>query len=95
MNRWVEHFKKVLTGIKDPSYPEDCTICGPLDYEITQEVEDSSYILKNGMASGIDCVSNEMLICIMETSPNVLRSLYNAFLNGKTPDAYVIINPCT
>ena len=57
MNRWVEHFKKVLKGNNDPNYPQDCTDIGPLDFEITlEELNESSYILKNGKACGIDCV---------------------------------------
>ena len=90
MNRWVEHFKKVLKGNNDPNYPQDCTDIGPLDYEITlEELNESSYILKNGKACGIDCVSNEMLSCIMEISPDVLLCLFNAFLEGKAPDTHM------
>ena len=72
MTRWVEHFKKVLVGNTNPTYPSDCTDTGPLDYPITsEELKDCAYILKNGKACGIDSISNEMLCCVMETNPNI------------------------
>ena len=87
MSRWVEHFKKVLIGNTNPTYPADCTNTGSLDYPITsEELKDSAYILKNEKACGIDAISNEMLRCVMETNPNTLLSLFNAFLDGKTSD---------
>ena len=92
MRKWTEHFKKVLVSKNDPIYPQDCTDTGPLDYPITlDELKYASYILKNGKACGIDSISNEMLRCVMEINPNTLLCLFNAILEGKTPDSNVAI----
>ena len=90
--KWENHFNGILRGGKDPVYPTDCTDCGPLDYEITaEELEDAKYILRNGKASGIDLVSNEMLRCVVEYKPNIIIRLFNYILVGKTEDKYISI----
>ena len=90
--KWENHFNSILRGGNEPAYPPDCTDKGPLDYEITsEELENAKYILRNGKASGIDQVSNEMLMCVVEYKPNIIIRLFNYMLDGKTEDKCISI----
>ena len=56
---------------------------GPLDYAITEnEIRNTAYILKTGKACGIDGISYEMIMCLLQNNPNVLVKLFNIF--GRT-----------
>ena len=62
---------------------------GPLDYDITiQEVENASFSLKPGKATGIDNVSNEMIAGILSVYPDIILKLFNFILksNAIIPD---------
>ena len=82
--RWTQHFQKVLREEgRDIIYPPDSTEGGPLDSRITrQELSDASYVLRPGKSSGYDSVSNEMIKCLVETSPEVILKLFNIVFNS-------------
>ncbi len=42
----------------------------------------AAYILRNGRAPGFDSVSNEMLQCLLEVRPDILRKIFNSILNN-------------
>ena len=81
LSRWQKYFENILCDKQIVTYPQDCQEGGPLDYEITsEELNDASYILRNGKATGLDMISNEMLKCILETNPQVLLKVFNSTL---------------
>ena len=83
LESWREHFKSTYFDEQEPLYPPNCKNEGPLDYEITiEELLKAQYVLKNGKASGIDMISNEMLNCILKKHPYVLIKLYNSALQN-------------
>ena len=83
LESWREHFKSTYFDEQEPLYPPNCKNEGPLDYEITiEELLKAQYVLKNGKASGIDMISNEMLNCILKEHPYVLIKLYNSALQN-------------
>ena len=85
MDKWTNHFSKVLKGAKEPNYPSDCSDIGPLDFEIsTEEMNEAAGILKKGKAG--NTISNEMLSCVLMTKPNIILYFLNAFLEGKIDD---------
>ena len=45
-----------------------------------RELENASKILKPGKAVGFDNVNNEMILCLMNTYPNVILKLFNTIL---------------
>ena len=50
----------------------------PLDYAITEsEITCGLYILKAGKACGIDGISYEMIICLLQNNLNALVKLFN------------------
>ena len=90
--KWETHFKNILGDGHEVAYPNDCPEVGPLDYEITsEELNNASYILKNGKATGLDMITNEMLKCILEVKPQILLKLYNSALQHNP----VIMEWCT
>ena len=85
---WVDHFRKIRTTDINPTYPPDDTSEGPLDFEISEEeLDDSSYVLKNGKKCGIDLISYEILKCIREYNPQLLLKVLN-FVLQKNATAY-------
>ena len=59
---------KILVNQQEPTLPQDFQDNGPLDYLITEEeLKKASYILNK--SSGYDCVSNEMIIGMLEVKP--------------------------
>ena len=92
--KWKQTFEGILRNKTEPVYPEDCLDEGPLDFPITiNELQNASYILRSGKASGIDAISNEMLQCILKLKPSILYRLFNSILkyNGETPNWYTSI----
>ena len=82
--RWVARFKTVL---QDPSIgnntqlPKNTAEIGPLDFEISdEEIKLGAYILRHGKSPGIDCISNEMILCLLDAKPVIIRKLFNAIL---------------
>ena len=43
-----------------------------------------AYILRRGKAPGYDSISNEMLSCLLEVKPELIRKLFNAVLQNPT-----------
>jgi hypothetical protein len=85
-NRWLNHFKSIFTSDKTFSYPTNPHIHGPLDYTITnEELNDASYVLKPGKSPGIDNISNEMILCLLQSHPDVILNLFNAVLLHNAP----------
>ena len=77
--RWQEHFKNVLRDEdRNIVYPPDSDDHGPLDGQITGgELSEASYVLRPHKSSGSDSLSNEMIKCLVETSPGVILKLFN------------------
>ena len=66
-----------------PSTPNEN---GPLDYQITRnELESASYILRPYKSSGLDGVSNEMILCLLKVSPSTILKLFNTILESGKP----------
>ena len=77
--RWLDHFKSIFVTDTIKSFPINPVEKGQLDYPITEnELENASYILKPGKACGIDGLSNEMILCLLGSNPNILLKLFNA-----------------
>ena len=81
-DRWVDHFKSILQNQNNNgTLPQNTSPVGHLDYEICdEELKLSAYILKSGKATGYDCISYEMISCLLEVSPEVVKKLFNALI---------------
>ena len=81
---WKTHFKGVLHNPNigsNSKLPLNTTESGPLDYEITEdEIKLGAYILRLGKSPGIDCISNEMIACLLLVKPVVIKKLFNSIL---------------
>ena len=82
--RWVNHFKNVF---QDPSVnsplPENTRENGELDREISdEELKLAGYVLRNGKSPGFDSISNEMLQCLLQARPDILKKIFNCILNN-------------
>ena len=67
------HFKSLLNSKSYVALPPDSNERGLLDYIITlDELKKASAILKPGKALGIDNLSNEMILCLLENYPEVI-----------------------
>ena len=74
----TSHFKSLLNTNVCTQMPRDSNEMGQLDYIITlEELKKASAILKPGKALGIDNVSNEMIICLLENHPRIILKLFN------------------
>ena len=63
--------------------PKNTTRTGVLDHDITdEELKLGAYILRNGKATGHDSISNEMLSCLLEVRPEILKKLFNSILHN-------------
>ena len=85
-NRWIAHFKGVLHNPNiASSLPKNTTREGPLDYSISnEEIELGAYILRQGKSPGHDCISNEMISCLLKVNSEVIKKLFNAILQNHT-----------
>ena len=89
-----EHFKKILNSTTNVQLPDDSTEEGPLDYYITlHELERASDILRSGKAFGYDNISNEMIVCLVKTHPEIVLKLFNSLQesNERIPEWLVSI----
>ena len=78
---FAEHFKSILTANNPGELPPDDKEGGPLDYNISlEELKKATGILKPGKALGMDNISNEMIMCLVETYPNIVIKLFNSIL---------------
>ena len=83
-HRWVSHFRSIFqeSGNNNP-FPKNTKEKGVLDREITNaEIKLAAYILRNGKAPGFDSISNEMLQCLLEIRPDILKKIFNSILNN-------------
>ena len=80
------HFKNLLNNQNDSTpLPGNTKERGPLDHDITDsEIALGSYILRAGKSSGYDRISNEMISCLLEISPELFKSLFNELLQNPT-----------
>ena len=84
--KWKNHFKTLFTTKNKNDIPANTSETGCLDYDITaEELEEASYILRPNKSSGIDGVSNEMIICLLKTKPAVILKLFNTILSSGSP----------
>ena len=85
--RWTAYFKSIFYNpLNNRDLPENPTDEGPLDFEISdEELEICAYILRNGKSPGLDRISYEMISCVMQVKPQVIKKIFNAIL--KTPTA--------
>ena len=85
--RWKSHFQELFSqNVDDTPIPDPPSTTGPLDYEITpEELEDASYILRNGKSTGKDGVLNEMIRCLLNTHPDIILKLFNTILSCGLP----------
>ena len=93
----LSYFKSLLNSKLHVDIPPDSNERGQLEYTITlDELKKASAILKPGKALGIDNLSNEMILCLVENYPQVILKLFNYILNHNEimPDWMVgIITP--
>ena len=83
-DRWTSHFKNIFQepNANDP-LPKSTVDQGPLDFEISdEEIQLGSYILRNGKSPGYDSISNEMITCLLNVKPEIIRKLFNALLQN-------------
>ena len=84
--RWKKHFTSVFTTKNTTPLPNSPHGTGCLDYDITpEELEKSSYILRPGKSSSIDGILNEMILCLLKTSPRTILKLFNTILTSGNP----------
>ena len=83
-NKWIGHFKNLLNNPNDSSgLPGNTKDIGPLDHDITDgEIKLGAYILRAGKSSGYDRISNEMISCLLEEKPELLKKLFNDILHN-------------
>ena len=79
-HRWVSHFQSIFRDpINAKALPTNTAENGELDQEISdEEIKIAGYILRNGKASGFDSISNEMLQCLLEIRPDILKKVFNS-----------------
>ena len=83
---WKKHFESLGTPDTQFEIPSTPNENGPLDYEITtEELDSASYILRPCKSSGLDGVSNEMILCHLKVSPKIILKLFNTILESGKP----------
>ena len=80
----MSHFGSIFRNSENNKpFPKNTKERGELDREITDdEMKLAAYILRNGKAPGFDSISNEMLQCLLEVRPDILRRIFNSILNN-------------
>ena len=80
---FAKHFQSILTTntpIEDTPADRER---GSLDYKITpEEVKGASSMLKPGKATGIDCISNEMISSLLTNYPDIIIKLFNSIMQS-------------
>ena len=79
---WLSHFKSIFQKTQeDQPLPKNTAEHGELDYEISlEELKLGAYVLRLGKSSGFDSISNEMLLCLLEVRPEIIKMLFNSIL---------------
>ena len=81
--RWVSHFKSVFQARDSTPLPGNPSATGLLDGDISdEEIQIAAYILQNGKSAGFDNISNEMLKCLLEARPDILKTVFNSILRN-------------
>ena len=82
----MSHFKTTFQASEGGKpLPKNTTESGILDHDITdEEIKLAAYVLRNGKAPGHDSISNEMLFCLLDARPDILKKLFNAILKNPT-----------
>ena len=85
--RWLSHFKSIFQNTdEDKPIPRNTAENGELDYEISlEELKIGAYVLRLGKSPGFDSISNEMLLCLLETKPDIFKTLFNTILCNARP----------
>ena len=78
-----DHFKQILNAERNVELPSDSREKGKLDQHFTlDELKKACRVLKNGKATGIDNLSNEMIHCFTEIYPEYTINLFNEVLDS-------------
>ena len=81
--KFYNHFKSTLNSNRAVNMPPDNKEMGKLDYNFTlEELEKGCSILKNGKTTGIDNLSNEMIIFFVNIYPLITIKLFNNILHN-------------
>ena len=96
--RWVSHFKSIFNNPEGANpLPKNTAEFGELDREITpDELKIGAYALRLGKSPGFDSISNEMLLCLLESNLKLIQTLFNSILlNPRAIEKWSIsmINP--
>ena len=85
-NKWVGHFKDVLYNPNTPKkLPKNTKETGPLDFAVSdEEIKLGAYILRIGKSPGHDSISNEMIACLLDVNPELIKKLFDAILQNPT-----------
>ena len=76
-----KHFQSILSTSSCAHIPGDNGV-GPLDHNITkEELMIASRKLKPGKATGIDNISDEMVLCLMASFPDIILKLFNSIMH--------------
>ena len=88
-HRWKKHFEDLGMPASFSEIPQSPTETGPLDHLITpEELDLASYILRPHKSSGMDGVSNEMILCLIKVFPKIVLQLFNSILVSGKPVSF-------
>ena len=80
---FYNHFKATFNSRRPLNIPPDSHEIGKLDHPFTtDELKKACGILKNGKATGLDNISNEMLRCLTDSYPQLTLKLFNDILTS-------------
>ena len=78
---WMNHYTTLLQNTNSGKIPENRAETGPLDYEVTiEELKEAKGILKPGKATGVDVISNEMILEALNMYPKAFQNVMNTLL---------------
>ena len=82
--RWKIHFKNNFNTLSERyPLPQKTAEQGPLDFPICEEeIQLAIYILRNGKSPGYDSISNEILLCLYNVKPEIIKLLFNSILQN-------------
>ena len=79
----MSHFKSVFHVRDSSPLPGNPSVTGVLDGDISdEEIQIAAYVLRNGKSVGFDNISNEMLKCLLEARPDILKTVFNSILRN-------------
>ena len=82
-NKSIKHFKNLFSNPNDSSLlPENAKYIGPLDHDIMEEeIKLGAYILRAGKSAGHDRISNEMISCLLDEKPELIKKLFKWYFS--------------